>query len=55
MFLRSKFWSQCYANHALITHKINVSDGGKQPFLRDSVWDGKLQKLVTEEGIQRSL
>ena len=32
---------------------MNVSDGGKQPFLIDTIWDGKPQKLVTEEGIQK--
>ena len=36
----------------MIAHKINVSDGERQPFLRDTVWDGKPQKLVTSSGIQ---
>ena len=30
-----------YDKDALIVHKMNVSDGGKQPFLRDTVWDGR--------------
>ena len=29
-----------------------MSDGERQPFLRDIVWDGKPQKLVTSSGIQ---
>ena len=28
---------------------------GKQPFLRDTMWDGKPQKLVTSSGIQKGL
>ena len=34
---------------------MNISDGGKQPFLRDTMWDGKPQKLVTSSGIQKGL
>ena len=32
---------------------MNVLDGERQPFLRDTVWDGKPQKLVTSSGIQK--
>ena len=41
-----------YANDVLIAHKMNVSDEGKQPFLRDTVWDGKTQKLITSDGLK---
>ena len=34
---------------------MNVSDGGKQPFQRDTVWDGKPQKMVTASGMQKGL
>ena len=34
---------------------MNVSDGGKQPFLRDTIWDGRPQKLVTVSGVQKGL
>jgi len=44
-----------YADDALIAHKMYVSDGGKQPFLRDTIWDGKTQKLVSSTGIQKGL
>jgi len=27
------------ADDALIARKMNISDGRKQPFLRDTVWD----------------
>ena len=54
MFLFDQSSGHCaYADDALVAHRMNVSDGGKQPFLRDTIWDGKLQKLVTEEGIQK--
>jgi len=35
-----------------MAHKMNVSDRGKQLFMRDTVWDGKPQKMV---GIQKRL
>ena len=44
-----------FSNDALIAHKMNVSDGGKQPFLRDTMWNGKLQKMVTSNGLQKGL
>ena len=34
---------------------MNVSDGSKQPFLRDTIWDGKPQKLVISFGLQNGL
>ena len=56
MFLFDQSSGHCaFADNALVAHKMNVSDGGKQPFLRDTVWDGKPQKLVTPEGIQKGL
>ena len=30
-------------------------DGGKQPFQRDTVWDGRPQKMVTADGLQKGL
>ena len=44
-----------YADDALHAHKMNVSDGGKQPFQRDTVWDGRPQKMVTADGLQKGL
>ena len=58
MFLFYQSSGHCaYADNALVAHKMNVSDidGGKQPFLRDTVWGGKPQKLITEEGIQKGM
>lgn len=44
-----------FANDALIAHKMSVSDGGKQPYLWDTVWDGKPQKMITSDGFQKGL
>ena len=41
--------------NALIAHKMNVSDGGKQPFLRDTMLDSKPQRMVTPEGKQKGM
>lgn len=32
------------ANNALNADKMNVSDGGKQLYMRTTVWRGKVQK-----------
>ena len=43
MFLFYQNSGHCaYADNALVAHKMNVLDSGKQPFLRDTVWDEKL-------------
>ena len=34
---------------------MNANDGGKQPFLRDTMWDGRLQRMVTEDGKQKGM
>jgi len=42
VFLFDQSSGHCaYADNALIAHKMNVSDGGKQPFLRDTFWEGE--------------
>ncbi len=40
---------------ALNVEVMNVRDGGKQPFLRDTVWDGKVQQLITAAGVQKGM
>jgi len=56
LFLFDQSSGHCtYSDDALIAHKMNVSDGGKQPFLRNIIWDGKVQKMVTDEGLQIGL
>ena len=34
---------------------MNVSDGGKQPFMRPTRWDGEDQSMVACEGLQKGL
>ena len=41
--------------NALCVDKMNVSNGGKQPFMRDTQWNGRVQKMVTDDGIQKGL
>lgn len=40
---------------ALNAEKMNVKDGGKQPFMRDTIWRGSVQRMVTDEGIQKGM
>jgi hypothetical protein len=40
---------------ALNAERMNVRDGGKQPFMRDTVWDGEPQSMVTDDGVQKGM
>ncbi len=40
---------------ALNADRMNVRDGGKQPFMKDTEWNGKLQRMVTDEGLQKGM
>lgn len=40
---------------ALNTERMNVRDGGKQPFMRDTIWNGATQRMVTDDGLQKGL
>ena len=56
VFLFDQSSGHCaYADDALIAHKMNVSNGGKQPFMRETYWDGEPQKLITASGEQWGL
>ena len=35
--------------------KMNISDGGKQPFMRDTVWNGCVQKMTLDDGRQKGM
>ena len=39
-----------FAPDALVASRLNRKPGGKQPAMRDTVWAGKPQKLVLEDG-----
>lgn len=38
---------------ALNPDRMNVKDGGKQPFMKDTVWDGAPQKMTQPDGLQK--
>ena len=38
------------ADDQLDVDRMNVGVGGKQPILRDTVWNGEIQHLVLEDG-----
>ena len=39
-----------FREDALNVSRMNVGSGGAQPRMRDTIWDGKLQKLVFSDG-----
>ena len=43
------------APDALMAHKMNVSSGGSQPKMRNTIFDGRIQQMVTEDGIAKGL
>ena len=40
-----------YADDALNAYKMNANPGGKQPLIRDTVWQRKIQRMVFSIGI----
>ena len=40
---------------ALNAEGMNVRNGGKQPFMKDTVWDGCVQWMITDEGVQKGM
>ena len=38
------------ADNQLNVDKMNVSSGGKQPVMRDTVWNGNVQRMVLDDG-----
>ena len=50
--------SSCHtamADDALDASKMNVNPGGKQPVMRDTMWAGKVQKMVFNLGIPKGM
>ncbi len=43
------------SDDALNPQHMNVSDGGKQPFMRSSVWNGQVQHMVMPDGRQKGM
>ena len=44
-----------FAEDALNAYKMNARPGGKQPLLRDTVWQGRVQKMVFSVGVAKGL
>ena len=44
-----------YPEDALNAHRMNVSDGGKQPKRRDTIWNGQVQSMVNASGEPKGL
>lgn len=40
---------------ALNPERMNVRDGGKQPFMQDTEWNGEVQEMVTDDGLQKGM
>ena len=43
------------SDDALNPEKMNVKDGGKQPRMRDTMWNGAVQQMVTAESEQKGM
>ena len=46
---------RAYADDALNVANMNKGPGGAQPCMRDTVWGGRVQKLVGDDGIPKGM
>ena len=46
---------RAFADDALNAKKMNVRPGGKQPKMRDTIWAGRPQSLVDEDGVPKGM
>ena len=44
-----------FADNALNANKMNVHPGGAQPKMRDTIWGGRVQKMVSLNGIPKGM
>ena len=44
-----------FAEDALDASKMNLKPGGKQPRMHDTIWNGKVQKMVFADGTPKGL
>ena len=44
-----------FAEDALNASKMNAHPGGKQPLMRDTVWQGRVQRMVFSIGVAKGL
>ncbi|RKF83417.1 hypothetical protein GcC1_003034 [Golovinomyces cichoracearum] len=43
------------AADSLVASKLNLSDGGTIPLMRDTIFNGHVQKMKTAEGVQKGI
>ena len=46
---------KAYAEDALNASCMNMRPGGKQPCMRNTIWSGRVQKMVNDEGILKGM
>lgn len=53
----SKVWvfDQSFRENALNVNRMNVGPGGAQPRTRDTIWDGRVQKMVSSNGCPKGM
>lgn len=44
-----------FADNALNVNRMNVKPGGAQPAMRDTIWNGRLQKMVFNNGTPKGM
>lgn len=44
-----------FAENALNVNRMNVRPGGVQPVLRDTIWNGRLQRMVFSNGTPKGM
>ena len=54
-FDHSSCHNTLYADNALISSNMNANLGSKQNVLRDTVWEGEVQNMVTKSGVPKGL
>ena len=51
IYLRNCCQNCKYAEDALDASKMNLKPGGKQPKMHDTIWNGKVQRMVYSKGV----
>ena len=44
-----------YAEDSLNVNRMNVNPGGSQPKMRDTTWEGRVQKMVGSNGTPKGM
>ena len=56
LFILNNAPSHCKkSDNILNPDKMNISDGEKQPIMRDTTWNGQPQKITLEDGTQKGM